>query len=104
MRKTHRVELTTGAQRDIREFRDYIARDKPGAAKKWGMSVRAKVMSLGFMPERFEVIPEPDFTEEYRHLIFGSYRIIFRIDQKRVIVVRVFHASRRLMPHMLPEE
>lgn len=96
--------MTTGAQQDIREFRDYIARDKPGAASKWLRSIRVKVRSIGFMPERFEVIPEPEFAGQYRHLIFGNYRIIFRIEQKRVIVVRVFHAARRLMPHMLTEE
>jgi plasmid stabilization system protein ParE len=49
------------------------------------------------MPTRCEIIPEAeDVGIEYRHLIFGQYRTIFRIVEKSVIVLRVIHGARLL--------
>ena len=49
------------------------------------------------MPQRHEVIPEAiDLGVEYRHVISGNYRTLYRIENDRVIVLRVIHASRLL--------
>jgi plasmid stabilization system protein ParE len=101
--KKYRVELGVAAQRDIESIRDYIARDKPGAAEKWELDIRDKVLSLDSLPERSEVVPESRVVgKDFRHLLFGNYRIIYRISQDVVYVVRVIHAARRLKKSMLP--
>jgi toxin ParE1/3/4 len=53
--------------------------------------------SLRHLPFRYEVIPEElDLEHEYRHIVFGNYRVVFRVEGNIVWVVRVFHAARIL--------
>jgi hypothetical protein len=43
------------------------------------------------------VIPEAaELGVDYRHKLFGSYRIIYRVAGGKVIVLRVNHAARLL--------
>ncbi len=91
------VEITATAQRDIESNRSYIAQDKPQAAERWVAKIEKRILRLDRFPERYEVIPEAaELGIEYRHAIEGNYRIIYRIEGLRVIVVRVFHAARLL--------
>lgn len=99
----YRVETGPDAEHDITSIRQHIARDSPQAAARWAREIRRKVLSLASFPERCEIIPEaPDLVRNYRHLIFGNYRILFRIEGRRVVVVRVIHAARRLHQSMFP--
>jgi len=87
--------MTAAAERDIRLNHDYIARDKPRAAANWVRQIKRQIRSLALMPMRCEIIPEAeDVGIEYRHLIVGQYRTIFRIVEKRVIVLRIIHGAR----------
>lgn len=82
--------------------RDFIARDKPHAADTWARSIERKIRSLKSIPQRHEVIPEAqDLGVEYRHIISGNYRTIYRIDEDWVIVLRVIHAARLLDQSLL---
>lgn len=102
MRKRFHVEITASAEHDVRAIRDFIARDKPGAAGKWVRSIDRRIRSLKSMPQRYEVIPEAqELGVEYRHIISGNYRTIYRIEDDRVIVLRVIHASRLLDQSLL---
>ena len=61
-----------------------------------------KIRSLQSMPQRYEVIPEAqELGVEYRHILSGNYRTIYRIEGERVIVLRVVHASRLLDQSLL---
>jgi toxin ParE1/3/4 len=92
------------AESDLQAIKDRIARDKPRAAISWVKEIRRCVRSLRENPERYEVIPEDIPTEYvYRHLLHGIYRIIYRVETKRVLVIRVIHGARLLRPSMLPE-
>lgn len=43
------------------------------------------------------MIPEADdIGAEYRHLIWGNYRTVFRIERSTVYIVRVIHGARLL--------
>jgi plasmid stabilization system protein ParE len=96
------VDITATAQRDIQYNHDYIARDKPQAADRWARLIEKRIMQLETFPEKFEVIPQAaDLGVEYRHAIEGNYRIIYRIEGARVVVIRVFHAARLLDLSML---
>lgn len=56
------------------------------------------------MPRRHEVIPEADeLGVEYRHIILGNYRTIYRVDERRVIILRIIHAARLLDQSLLSE-
>ena len=102
MTKKFHVDITACAERDVRAIRDFIARDKPRAADTWARSIVRQIRSLKTMPLRHEVIPEArDLGVEYRHIISGNYRTLYRVEGDRVIVVRVIHAARLLDQSLL---
>jgi plasmid stabilization system protein ParE len=104
--RRYRVDITPEAQGDIQAVRDFIALDRPQAATRWAKEARRLIRSLGTFPERYEIIPETEemvFARDYRHLLFGNYRIIYCVQETRVAVMRVVHAARQLTPEMLRE-
>ncbi len=104
MKASFRVEIAASAEADLRENHDYIARDNPKAAAKWLRDTLAAVRSLRSLPYRCEIVSEAEETGlDLRHLIRGNFRIIYRIDGKRVRVLRVVRASRPLTLRMLLE-
>jgi toxin ParE1/3/4 len=105
MRGSFRVRIAAPAEADLLAIHDYIARDKKGAAAKWLRTILAAVRSLRSLPYRHELIPEAlDLAVECRHFIHGNYRIIYRVQDQRVRVLRVIHAARLLTPEMLEDE
>ena len=67
-----------------------------------GLDRSPKIRSLKSMPQRHEVIPEAqDLGVDYRHIISGNYRTIYRINEDWVIVLRVIHAARLLDQSLL---
>ncbi len=97
MAKRYRVDITRTAEQDIDSIYDFIARDNPAAANKWGKEVERQISTLSRSPARCPIIPEAgDLGREYRHLLYGAYRTIFRIVGSRVIVIRVIHGARLL--------
>jgi plasmid stabilization system protein ParE len=42
-------------------------------------------------------VPELD-RDEIRELLFGEYRVIYRLDPKRIVVLTVRHGRRRWEP------
>jgi plasmid stabilization system protein ParE len=95
--KKFRVDLTRAAQRDIESIYDVIGRDNPTAAGEWIEELERQISTLEQSPARCPVIPESaELGREYRHLLYGSYRTIFRIAGSRVLVVRVIHGARLL--------
>ncbi len=92
-----RVEITATAERDVRDINEYIAGDNPAAARLWVTEIRRQMKSLSHLPRRGAVVPESqDLGVEYRHLVYGSYRTIYRIVDRRVLVVRVIHGAQLL--------
>jgi toxin ParE1/3/4 len=103
--KRYRVEVAPLADRDIRAAEAYIAKDKPRAAAKWAQDVYRKIASLATFPLRCERVPEgAELPLEFRQLLFGNYRIIFRVDGYKVYVMRVYHAARLLDPRVFESE
>lgn len=105
MRASFRVETAAPAEVDVRGIYNFIARERKGAAAKWMRGVRAAILSLRSLPERYERLPETDLLAlDCRHIIYGNYRIIYRVEEPRVRVLRVVHAARLLTPEMLRDE
>ena len=105
MARRYRVEITSRAEHDIDLIQAVIARDKPGAASKWVREVHRQIRSLNSMPQRFEIIPEVEnLNVEYRHIIYGNYRVIYRIRENRVNIIRVLHAAQIVTESMLPPD
>jgi toxin ParE1/3/4 len=91
------VQVSEEAHRDVQGIHDLIARDKRGAAAKWVREFHRLAKSLTQNPLQFEVMPEAENVDRpWRHLLFGNYRIVYRVDENRVTILRVIHGSRLL--------
>ena len=81
MPKGYRVEITRSAERDALRIYDYIERDSPVRAAQWFAEIARQIKTRSRLPKRCPVIPEADdIGVEYRHLVSGTYRTIFRIE------------------------
>ena len=97
MRESFVVEITPSAEADIAEIWDYIAQDSPANAEAFVLALEEQIASLEKFPERCSRIPENEILgTSYRHLIYNSYRTIFRISGTRVVILRVIHGARLL--------
>lgn len=97
MTETYRVLLTRHAENDLAGIYDYIAADSPANAAAFVREIEQKVLSLASLPERAPLIPENVLLgTAYRHLVHGNYRIVFRIREDTVVVLRVIHGARLL--------
>jgi toxin ParE1/3/4 len=77
------------------EIAEYIARDKPSAAEKWIDTVFSKVDQIRSSPEIGRVVPEIK-NESFRELIYGNYRIIYRIDKRQISILTIRHGMQIL--------
>ncbi len=97
MPKRYRVEITRAAERDAISIYEYIERKSPQRAAKWFAEIERQMRTLSQLPTRCPIIPEADeIGAEYRHLIWGNYRTIFRIEGNIVYVLRVIHGAQLL--------
>jgi len=97
MPKKYRVKITATAERDIESIFDYIACDDPDAAIRWIREIERQIGSIESFPKRCPLIPEfRELGQEYRHLLYGDYRTIFRIKGASVIIMRVVHGAQLL--------
>jgi toxin ParE1/3/4 len=79
----------------VSEIIDYIAQDKPSAAKNWIETVFSKVEALEISPEMGRIVPEIG-NIQFRELIYGNYRIIYRFYKKQISVLTVRHGKQIL--------
>jgi toxin ParE1/3/4 len=77
------------------EIAEYITLDKPAAADKWISTVFSKVERLASSPEIGRVVPEIE-DEQFRELIYGNYRIVYRIEKKQVSILTIRHGKQIL--------
>ena len=79
----------------VAEIAGYIARDKPSAAEKWVKTVFAKVEQLEISQELGRVVPVIG-NVQFRELIYSQYRIVYRIEKKRISILTVRHGRQEL--------
>lgn len=67
---------------------NFIALDKPSAADKWVNDVFDRTDLLSSQPKMGREVPELP-SSGYREIIFGSYRIIYKIESMiQILTVR----------------
>jgi len=92
--KRYKVNLTQLAQKDLEQIYYYIAADSINNATNFVLELEKKIYSLESFPDRQPLIAENEFfATDYRHLIYKKYRIIYRISEKTVFILRVVLGS-----------
>jgi toxin ParE1/3/4 len=91
------VEITKIAEQDIEAIWNYIAEDSQRMASLFVVELEKQSHTLEQFPLRCPFIPENELLgAQYRHLLFGKYRTVFKVVESRVIILRVIHGSRIL--------
>jgi plasmid stabilization system protein ParE len=91
----YQVVLSRVAEVDLSKIVEYIARDDPAIATRFGRELIAHARRLEDFPRIGRVVPE--FRREtLRELIHGSYRIVYQINDKkeRIEITLFWHAAR----------
>ena len=74
---------------------EYIGQDSPAAAAKWVETLFAKVELLKSAPKSGRIVPETR-REDIREVLFGNYRIIYRAEKTRIIILTLRHGKQIL--------
>ena len=72
----------------------FIALDKPSAADKWVNDIFDRIDLLDSQPQLGREVPEL-LGSNYREVIFGSYRIIYKVENE--IKILTLRNSRQLL-------
>jgi len=88
-----RIVWSALAEERTAEAYAYIAAARPSAAARWLDRTLASVAGLGEHPDRGRAIPEVN-RPDLRELIVRPYRIMYRREAKRIVVLTVRHARR----------
>jgi plasmid stabilization system protein ParE len=78
---------------DIESIRDYIRRDSEFYAGRFINRIIEAVETLVELPARGRLVPEAD-DPNTRELLFQNYRIMYRLETARIIVLAIVHAAR----------
>ena len=90
------LNWTLQAEMDLKNIYEYIAKDSSHYAKIHINRIRNKARALKQQPRLGRVVPEMEI-ENIRELIFGSYRIIYRIvNPERIDIITIYHSARIL--------
>jgi plasmid stabilization system protein ParE len=95
--KKYKVNISRNAQNDLEQIFFYIAEDSINNAKKFILDLEKKIYSLDIFPERFALIPENIFFgTSYRHITHKKHRVICKIDNDFIYILRVIHGAKLL--------
>ncbi len=83
------------AKNDLVEIGRYIARDKPGAARKWVEYLRKGARQAGDHPNWGRMVPEWN-REDIREVIQKGYRIVYIVKDTEIEVLTISEGHRLL--------
>ena len=91
------VELTAGAEGDLAAIHGWIVGQGDGAAADRFLDLLLeRIERLESFPLRGAVLPElePLGMSEFRQIIAAPYRIVYRLFDRRVVIVLIAHGRR----------
>jgi plasmid stabilization system protein ParE len=90
-----RIEWSDSARGDLEDLVRYISRDSAFYAQRFGEKVVLATRRLRDFPESGRMIPEVD-DQTLREIIVQGYRVMYRLEADRVLILAVMHGSRDL--------
>lgn len=89
----YQIEWSPEAVEDIEEIAAYIRKDSPIYAQKVVEELIAASRLLTQFPLRGRNVPE---LHSHRECFVYSYRLIYRVNDRDVLIVAVIHGKRQL--------
>ncbi|NBC02389.1 MAG: type II toxin-antitoxin system mRNA interferase toxin, RelE/StbE family [Bacteroidetes bacterium] len=98
------VIWTNQAVQKLNKFVDYIAQDNYSTAENWALKLIERTDQLIEHPESGRIVPEYN-EPTLREIIYGNYRIIYRVreNENTVYIQTVWHV-RQLPPKSSPDK
>jgi toxin ParE1/3/4 len=93
--KPPKVEFSPTALFDLEDIADYIAQDNPMAAEQWVDKLVPGAEKVASHPRSGRAVPEVG-DPKIREVLVGQYRVIYRLEEKRLLVLTVIEGHRRL--------
>ena len=84
----------------LAEIGDYIAKDSQYYAKAYTDKITIHTIKLKYSPYLGRIIPEQK-NINYRELIYGRYRILYKVSKDKVYLIRVIHGKRKFSKRFL---
>jgi len=88
-----RVEWSDCARDDLDDLVRFIGRDSELYAKRFAERVVLATRRLQAFPESGRMIPEAE-DKALREIIVQGYRVMYRLETNRALVLAVMHGSR----------
>lgn len=95
------VRWTAQALDDLESICLFIARDAPPVAAVFAQRAFDVTDRLTEFPRSGRTVPELN-NPDFREIILGSYRLIYRIRSGDVQILAVHHAARSIDPDHFP--
>jgi len=92
------VRWSPEATEDVEAIAEYIARDSEHYARSVVSEILSVSRSIGEFPHKGRNVPEI-VDENVRERFVYSYRLIYRIEPKSILIVAVIH-GKRLLEHV----
>ncbi|MEM8993319.1 MAG: type II toxin-antitoxin system RelE/ParE family toxin [Acidobacteriota bacterium] len=100
-----RIDWSDPAVEDLAAIHAYISRDSETYARHFVARLLELVEGLEAFPRRGRRLPEASDYSDVRELVFQGYRIVYRSEDERILILAVIHGSRdinRLEPWRVP--
>ena len=96
--KNFEVIWTKNAEFDFESIIEYIKIESTVIAKEIFFAIKKECNSLYYFPERKRIVPELQQIGilKYREIIYKRWRIIYKIENKKVYILLVVDSSRNL--------
>lgn len=92
------VVWTSVAERDLAEIVAYLHRENPSAARRVLDRIEQQASALDALPHRGRIVPELAALEirTYRELVIPPHRVVYSVQDDRVVVFAVLDSRRDL--------
>ncbi len=90
-----KIEWTEPSISDLQHIRDYIAKDSEYFAARFIEKIIYRIDLLPGFPKMGRVVIEAN-DEAIRELIYQKYRIMYRVEKERILILTIIHGSRDL--------
>lgn len=96
MNQGYQVVWTETARRDLQNIIDYINLHSVEIAQQVYLELTALAQDLNQFPERGIIIPDLRLQgiSGYRELLFPPWRLMYRVEDRRVVVLAVLDGRR----------
>jgi len=97
------VKWSKPAKLDLKQIRDYIARDSKFYAQKVSTEIVEKSEKLNAFPAVGRIVPEIG-DPNVRELLIYSYRLVYEVFSDKVEVLALIHSKRNFIKDLLNEQ